>query len=125
MPYVMGEMMRPLLWLSAAVVAAFVSHASVAANVKDVLGACDNTEGCGYSINDKNGDISGCSKQTCFYCPNDGKRECFQVREQAPDGAKPNHLAGPDNLLTNMGAASAPKKKLGTGLTTVAPAVSQ
>lgn len=119
--------MRPVLWLSAAAAAVFMSHASIAASINDVLGACDNTPGCGYSINSKNGDISGCSSQTCFYCPNDGKRECFQVGKRVTSGT-PKPIAGPDNLLTNMGATEAPKKpKLGTGtgIITGAPAVSQ
>jgi hypothetical protein len=120
--------MRPVLWISAAIAAAFLSHASLAADVKAVLDACDNTPGCGYSIVNKNGDINGCSKQACFYCPNDGKRQCFQVREAPQADGKPNYTPGADNLLTNMGAAQAPKKpKLGTdsGIITGAPAVSQ
>ena len=45
------------------------------ANVKDVLGACDRTPGCNYTINKKDGVISGCSTQSgvCFNCGKDGK----------------------------------------------------
>ncbi len=58
---------------------------------QEVLGACDNTAGCSYSINDKTGDISGCSKTSgkCFYCPNDGKRQCFAIRQIPPPGKRP------------------------------------
>lgn len=72
-----------------------------AAPVKNVLSACDRTSGCNYTINDKNGDISGCSQQsgTCFYCPNDGKRQCFAVRKIPSDGRTPA-LLGQDVRLT-------------------------
>lgn len=119
--------MRPVLWLSAAIAIGFASHAAMAASVNAVLGACDNTPGCNYTINDKNGDISGCStgSNTCFYCPNDGKRECFQVGKRVTSGT-PKPIAGPDNLLTNMGAATPTKPKLDKGaIAPVAPAVSQ
>lgn len=59
---------------------------SAAAPIKDVLRACDKSSTCGYSI-DKQGDISGCDtnanggKGQCFYCANDGKRECIAVRK--------------------------------------------
>lgn len=49
-----------------------------AAPIQDVLGACDRTPGCSYTANGS-GDVSGCSPHACFYCPNDGKRECFPV----------------------------------------------
>jgi hypothetical protein len=67
-----------------------------AAPVKKVLSACDNTPGCGYSINKKNGDISGCSTTSgkCFYCPNDGKRQCFAVRRLPSAGKMPELLSG-------------------------------
>jgi hypothetical protein len=56
-----------------------------AASVDDVTAACDNMAAakagsCSYTIN-KAGDINGCSEHSCFYCPNDGKRECFAVRQ--------------------------------------------
>lgn len=72
-----------------------------AAPIKKVLSACDKTSGCNYTINDKNGDISGCSRQsgTCFYCPNDGKRQCFAVRQVPPPGKKPV-LLNQDIMLT-------------------------
>lgn len=79
----------------AAVAAALAGIGAVgeahATPIKKVLGACDNTPGCGYSINDKNGDISGCSTKSgkCFYCPNDGKRQCFAVRQVPPPGKRP------------------------------------
>lgn len=62
-----------------------------AAPIKKVLGACDNTPSCSYSINNKTGDISGCSTASgkCFYCPNDGKRQCFAVRQIPPPGKRP------------------------------------
>jgi hypothetical protein len=66
---------------------AFLQEAD-AASVNAVLSACDRTEGCGYSINDKNGDISGCSKSGCFYCANDGKRECVGVSQASRAGVK-------------------------------------
>jgi hypothetical protein len=56
-----------------------------AASVNDVLGACDRTAGCGYSQN-KNGDISGCSKNACFYCPADGSRQCTGVTKARTAG---------------------------------------
>jgi hypothetical protein len=73
-----------------------LSTGAAAAPVKKVLGACDNTPGCNYSINDKNGDISGCSTKsgTCFYCPNDGKRQCFAVRKLPAAGKRPELLSG-------------------------------
>lgn len=55
-----------------------------AAQMDDVLGACDRTPGCGYSKS-KNGDVSGCVVKnnagpgSCFYCNNDTK-ECIAVR---------------------------------------------
>lgn len=76
-------------------IAALMSGAALldaeAAPIKKVLGACDNTPGCSYSISDKTGDISGCSTQSgkCFYCPNDGKRQCFAVRQIPPQGKRP------------------------------------
>lgn len=56
-----------------------------AASVDDVTAACDKmaaekSGSCGYTIN-KAGDINGCSQNSCFYCPNDGKRECIAVRQ--------------------------------------------
>src|SRR5262245_8265981 len=67
-----------------------------AAPIKDVLSACDKTAGCSYSINDKTGDISGCSTKSgkCFYCPNDGKKECFAVR-RLPQGTEKPILTSP------------------------------
>lgn len=86
----------PSLTLLTAIAAALVASAglspnAVAAPVKKVLSACDRTSGCNYTINDKNGDISGCSQQsgTCFYCPNDGKRQCFAVRQLPQRGRHP------------------------------------
>lgn len=61
-----------------------------AASVNDVLEACDRTPGCGYSQNKKNGDVSGCSKNACFYCPADGKRQCFSVGARTK--GKPGHI---------------------------------
>jgi hypothetical protein len=118
--------MRPVLWLSAAFAAAFWVHTASAADVKAVLDACDNTSNCGYTINGS-GDISGCSGETCFYCPNDGKRECFGVgAARVQPGSKPKHMPGPDNLLTDMKASPKPvKPKLETGvMAPAAPAVS-
>lgn len=68
-----------------------VSHPNIseAAPIKDVLAACDKMAdkkkgSCGYTINKDNGDISGCATGSdCFYCANDGKRECIKVRKQA------------------------------------------
>lgn len=125
--------MRPALWFCAALAAAFVSHAAPAADVKAVLGACDNTPGCNYTINSKNGDITGCStgSGTCFYCPNDGKRECMAVPARVQPGETPNYIGGADNLLTDIGAApgKVQKPKLGAGslapAAPAAPAVSQ
>lgn len=115
--------MRPLLLLSAAVALTFASHAAPAASVNDVLGACDNTPGCNYTINGKNGDISGCStgSDTCFYCPNDGKRECFAVPARVISGT-PKPMPGSDDLLTNMGASPMPAKKPKLGSETLVPA---
>lgn len=62
-------------------------HPASAASVNDVLGACDRTPGCGYSQN-KNGDISGCSKNACFYCPADGSRQCTGVSKARTGGSK-------------------------------------
>lgn len=61
-----------------------------AAPIKKVLGACDNTPGCNYKKNKKNGDISGCSTTSgkCFYCPNDGKKQCFAIGRQLLQGDK-------------------------------------
>jgi hypothetical protein len=75
--------------------------AAEAAPIKKLLGACDNTPGCSYSINDKTGDISGCSKTSgkCFYCPNDGKRQCFAIRQIPPPGKRPV-VTGKDVTLT-------------------------
>ena len=68
--------------------------------IKKVLAACDNTPGCGYSINKKNGDISGCSKTSgkCFYCANDGKRQCVAVRRAVTQDRIPVVIA-PDVKL--------------------------
>jgi hypothetical protein len=90
---------RRLVWaFSGAITLAALAFSSeaAAAPVKKVLGACDNTPGCNYSINDKNGDISGCSTKsgTCFYCPNDGKRQCFAVRQLPTAGKRPVLLNG-------------------------------
>jgi hypothetical protein len=62
-----------------------VSQPVSAASVNDVLGACDRTPGCGYSQN-KNGDISGCSSNACFYCPADGSRQCTGVTKARTGG---------------------------------------
>ena len=59
------------------VLLAFGKPAS-AAPIGAVVKACDRTPGCNYTLN-KAGDLSGCSKHACFYCPNDGKRQCFPV----------------------------------------------
>jgi hypothetical protein len=80
-----------------------VSSPALAAPVDQVLSACDKMAAsggnCGYSINEKNGDITGCTSNSCFYCPNDGKRECIAVREapKAPRAAVNN---GVRKLLT-------------------------
>lgn len=82
----------PLMIFGAVVFATLgLATAADAAPIKKVLGACDNTPGCSYSISDKTGDISGCSTQSgkCFYCPNDGKRQCFAVRRLPPAGKRP------------------------------------
>jgi hypothetical protein len=65
-----------------------------AASVDDVTSACDNMAAakagsCSYTIN-KAGDINGCSEHSCFYCPNDGKRECFAVRQVSPQKLPPS-----------------------------------
>ena len=57
---------------------AFGQSAS-AAPIGAVVKACDRTEGCNYTLN-KAGDLSGCSKKACFYCPNDGKRQCIGIQ---------------------------------------------
>lgn len=62
-----------------------LSVPAAAASVEATIAACDKMDAaspgsCGYSIN-KRGDIQGCSKSGCFYCPNDGKRECIAVRK--------------------------------------------
>ena len=63
-----------------------LSAPSAAAPIKDVLAACDKSASCGYSI-DKKGDITGCDTNAnggqgqCFYCANDGKRDCIAVRK--------------------------------------------
>ena len=79
-----------------AVAALSCSDVAQAAPVKKVLTACDNTPGCGYSINKKNGDISGCSSTSgkCFYCPNDGKRQCYAVRRLPTAGKLPEITSG-------------------------------
>lgn len=63
---------------------------AAAASRSAVLSACNRTAGCGYTKNDKNGDISGCSRQSgkCFYCPNDGKKQCFGVGRTLPPAGK-------------------------------------
>ena len=62
------------------------SHTTQAADAGAVLGACDRTPGCDYH-QEKNGDVSGCSKQACFYCPADGKKQCFGVGARTGKGA--------------------------------------
>jgi len=63
---------------TALVLFAFGTPAS-AAPIGAVVKACDRTAGCNYTLN-KAGDISGCSKHACFYCPNDGKRQCIGIQ---------------------------------------------
>ena len=62
-----------------------LAHPALAADVKDVLGACDRTPGCNYSTN-KAGDVTGCSANACFYCANDGKRQCTGVTKARTAG---------------------------------------
>jgi hypothetical protein len=83
-----GAFMRNAILAFSALLAISIAspHVAQAAPVNDVLGACDRTAGCDYKTN-KAGDISGCSKQACFYCPNDGKRECFGVGARAGKAA--------------------------------------
>jgi hypothetical protein len=86
-------MRRFLPILSAAlIVSALTSFASPAeaASRSAVLSACNRTAGCGYTKNKDNGDISGCSRQSgkCFYCPNDGKKQCFGVGRTLPPAGK-------------------------------------
>jgi hypothetical protein len=59
-----------------------------AADATAVLGACDKDPKCGYT-GAKNGDISGCSQHACFYCPADGKHQCFGVGARTKPGGKP------------------------------------
>lgn len=86
-------MRRSLAILSAALtlsaLTAFATPAESASR-SAVLSACNRTAGCGYTKNDKNGDISGCSRQSgkCFYCPNDGKKQCFGVGRTLPPAGK-------------------------------------
>ena len=54
-------------------------QSAFAAPIGAVVKACDRTAGCNYTLN-KAGDLSGCSSKACFYCPNDGKRQCFGVQ---------------------------------------------
>lgn len=78
------------LFLAALLAAGPLVPASEAASRSAVLSACNRTAGCGYTKNDKNGDISGCSLQSgkCFYCPNDGKKQCFGVGRKLPPPGK-------------------------------------
>lgn len=86
----------PALVAVAALAGLCLASPAGAASRKDVLAACNNTPGCGYSKNKKNGDISGCSINAgkCFYCPNDGKRQCFGVGRQLPPPGKRPVIVG-------------------------------
>lgn len=99
-----------------------------AASVNDVLGACDRTPGCGYSQNKKNGDVSGCSKNACFYCPADGKRQCFSVGARANGKGKPGRIdvgginIEPRNAASSQKGVSNTRKRTGlnqTGLNAI------
>ena len=86
-------MHRSLPILSAAAVLSFLwclATPAEAASRSAVLSACNRTAGCGYTRNKDNGDISGCSRQSgkCFYCPNDGKKQCFGVGRTLPPQGK-------------------------------------
>ena len=67
--------MRGVLLLGSIALLWTFGQPASAASVNDVLGACDRTAGCSYSQS-KNGDITGCSPNACFYCAADGKRQC-------------------------------------------------
>ena len=56
-----------------------LGQSASAAPIGAVVKACDRTEGCNYTLN-KAGDLSGCSKKACFYCLNDGKRQCIGIQ---------------------------------------------
>jgi hypothetical protein len=73
-----------------------------AASRSAVLAACNRTAGCGYTKNKDNGDISGCSRQSgkCFYCPNDGKKQCFGVGRTLPAAGKLPKITNDAVLLT-------------------------
>ena len=73
-----------------------------AASRSAVLAACSRTQGCGYTKNKDNGDISGCSLQSgkCFYCPNDGKKQCFGVGRTLPPPGKLPKITNDAVVLT-------------------------
>lgn len=87
-------MVSALLWPAAA--------PAEAASRSAVLSACNRTAGCGYTKNKDNGDISGCSRQSgkCFYCPNDGKKQCFGVGRTLPPAGRLPVITGDAVALT-------------------------
>jgi len=84
----------PLIFGMAVVLLPVVITPVPAAPIKQVLDACDKmanrNKSCYYTINGV-GDISGCVKGgDCFYCPNDGKRECVKAKNQPSGNMTPS-----------------------------------
>jgi hypothetical protein len=75
-----------------------------AADVKDVLKACDRTPGCSYKLTNK--DITGCSKYACFYCPADGSRQCIGITKS--EAGPVSHRVTIGGVV--IGAASSPSQ---------------
>ncbi len=82
-------------------------NVAVAADAKEVLRACDRMAAakagsCNYTANKDNGDVSGCTKNVCFYCPADGKGQCNAVIKKRNGRLEP--VAG--DLMGMMTGAS-------------------
>lgn len=103
--------------LALALAVAIPAAPADAASMSQVLAACKKTAGCGYSRNEKNGDVSGCVVKpnagpgSCFYCRSDTK-QCIAVRETGAGALEP--LAGDVlDLLGEPAPAPRPRPRLG------------
>ena len=85
----MHKLMLPLL-LALGAVAALAAGPARAAPVEDVVAACDKMAdekpgSCRYTVT-KDG-LGGCTRNGCFFCPADGKRQCYPMRSSSQGGS--------------------------------------
>jgi hypothetical protein len=87
-----------ILALAVVVIVSVPAAPAAAASVEAVIAACDKMAAdkpgsCSYEI--KGNGIHGCTGNTCFDCPADGKRQCHAARVKGQTGpVKAGNIGG-------------------------------